>query len=88
MQTVQPNKGQLFCRPDEVEEKTTSGFYLDKKHVEKPKTAEVVNAGKGCTYEAGDRVIYKSYTTTEIKLNNEDFMLVAEEDVLGKVLEV
>lgn len=89
MQTVAPGQGQIFARPDEAETKTASGILLSDKSVEKPRTAKVINVGEGVKwYEANDTIVYKSYAPTELKLNNEDFILIAVEDVLGKVIEV
>lgn len=87
MQTIKPSANQLFCKPDEVEEKTVSGLYIDKRTVDKPKTATVINVGSSVKeYSSNDKIVYKPYTTTEIKLNNEDFIIVAEEDILGKIV--
>jgi chaperonin GroES len=88
-QTVKPGAKQLFCKPDEAEKKTASGFLLAESATEKPKTAEVVNIGAEVKhYASKDRIIYKPYSITEIKLNNEDFFLVDESDVLGTVIDV
>jgi len=35
--------------------------------------------------KAGDRIVYKSYSTTEIKLGDTEYILVKEEDVLATV---
>ena len=89
MQTVQPARNQLFCKPLEAETKTASGILLTEAAVEKPKLAEVINVGTGVKeFNPKDQIIYKSYSTTEIQLNREDFFLVAEEDVLGTVVDI
>ena len=89
MHTVQPAKTQIFAKPDKAETKTASGFILAEKSVDRPKTANVINVGKEVTdYYQNDTIIYKSYTTTEIKLNGEEYIMVDEQDVLGKVVEV
>jgi chaperonin GroES len=89
MQTIKPSKDQLFCKPDEVQEVTKSGLYINKNTVDKPKTAKVINIGSDVKgYSANDVIVYKAYAPTDIKVNNEDFILVAEEDVLGKIIEV
>ena len=89
MQTVQPAKNQLFCKPVEAESKTASGILLTTAALEKPKLAEVINVGKDVKqFNPKDQIIYKSYSTTEIQLNRENFFLVAEEDVLGVVVDV
>lgn len=89
MQTINPANDQIFAKPDEAETKTKSGIILSENVAEKPKTAVVINVGKDVKqFSRDDRIIYKPYAMTDIKLNNDDFILIAEEDVLGKVVEV
>lgn len=89
MQTIKPASKQVFAKPTEVEKKTKSGFLLSDAAIDKPKTAQVINVGSDITWlKQGDTIVYKQYTTNDIKLNDEDFLLIAEEDVLGTVLEV
>ena len=88
MQTIQPSSRQLFCRPKEADTKTKSGFLLTVEAAEKPQMADVINVGsKVEQYKAKDTIIYKPYATTEIKLDGKDYFLVAEEDVLGSVVD-
>lgn len=71
---------------EEAATKTASGLYLPDKALEKPKTAKVVAIGDKVTQvKNGDRIIYKSYSTTEVKVENTDYILVKEEDVLATV---
>ncbi len=37
------------------------------------------------TVKVGDRIIYKSYSTTDVKVGSEEYMLVKEEDILATV---
>jgi len=65
---------------------TTSGIYLPDNAKEKPVMAEVVAVGpdvKGV--KAGDKVVYKEYSTTELKVDGTEYLLVKEEDILAKV---
>jgi chaperonin GroES len=69
-----------------AESKTASGLYLPDKAQEKPKTAKVVAAGPNAKQvKVGDRIVYKSYSTTEVKVGADEFILVKEEDVLATV---
>lgn len=87
MQTIKPAKNQLFCKPDDAELKIGS-IYVGEKSVAKPRTAKVINTGDAVVhFKANDTIIYKTYSTTDIKLNGVDFFLVSEEDVLGTVIE-
>lgn len=89
MQTIKPAAKQLFCKPVDAATKTQSGILLPDKSVEKPLIGEVINVGdKVSGYKDHDQIIYKSYTTTDIRLNGQDFFLVDVEDVLGTVAEV
>ncbi|MEO8105443.1 MAG: co-chaperone GroES [Candidatus Saccharibacteria bacterium] len=66
--------------------KTASGLYLPENSAEKPKTAKVVAVGKDAKQvKVGDRIVYKSYSTTEVKVGSDEFILVKEEDVLATV---
>lgn len=86
--TVKPAKNQLFCKHDEAEAKTASGILLPSTATEAPKTATVINVGEDVLdFKPHDTIIYKDYTATEIKLNNDDFFLISVDDVLGTVIE-
>lgn len=89
MQTVKPSMNHLFCRKDEVSDTvTSSGILIQKSAQEKPKTAEVINVGSSVKgYKQRDTIIYKPYSTTDIKLDGKEYFLIAEEDVLGCVVE-
>lgn len=87
--TVKPASQQLFCQPDEAETTTSSGILLTAKAADKPKTAKVINVGSKVTeFSQADTIIYKTYATTDIKLNGEEFFLIDEQDVLGRLVEV
>ena len=89
MQTIRPAVNQLFCKRKEAETRTKSGIILQQKTVDKPHIAEVINGGSSVKgYQQKDTVIYKPYSTTDIKLEGEEYFLIAEEDVLGTVVEV
>ena len=76
----------VVAQAEEAESKTASGLYLPEKAQEKPKTAKVVAVGKETKQiKIGDRIVYKSYSTTEVKVGTEDYILVKEEDVLATV---
>lgn len=71
---------------EEAETKTASGIYLPEKAAEKPKTAKVVAVGPNAKQvKTGDRIVYKSFSTTEVKVGGEEYILVKEEDVLATV---
>lgn len=71
---------------DEAEAKTSSGLYLPDNAAEKPKTAKVVAVGKDVRQvKVGDRIVHKSYSSTEIKIDGKEYVLVKEEDIVAVV---
>lgn len=71
---------------EEAATKTASGLYLPEAAKEKPKTAKIVAVGKAVKeLKVKDRIIYKSYSTTEVKIASVEYILVKEEDVLATV---
>jgi chaperonin GroES len=83
---IQPLADYVVAQAEKAETKTASGLYLPDKAQEKPKTAKVVAVGKDAKQiKVGDRILYKTYSTTEVKVAAEDYILVKEEDVLATV---
>jgi chaperonin GroES len=77
-----------------VEETTQSGLILTGSAKEKPAAAEVVAVGPGglvdgkevnMTVKVGDRVITSKYAGTEVKLGDEEVMVVRQSDILAIV---
>lgn len=84
--SIQPLGDYIVAVSEEPETKTASGLYLPDKAAEKPKTAKVVAVGKEAKQlKVGDRIIYKSYSTTDVKVGTDEYILVKEEDVLATV---
>jgi len=78
----------------EMEETTKSGIILTGSAKEKPQVAEVIAVGPGgvvdgkeikMSVKAGDRVIFSKYSGTEVKLNNDEFVVVRQNDILAIV---
>jgi chaperonin GroES len=66
--------------------KTASGIYLPDNAKEKPVLAKVEAVGpdvKGV--KIGDKIVYKEYSTTELKIDGMDYLIVKEEDILATV---
>lgn len=83
---IQPLADYVVAQAEKAETKTASGLYLPDKAQEKPKIAKVVAVGKDAKQiKTGDRILYKAYSTTEVKVGTEDYILVKEEDVLATV---
>lgn len=83
---IQPLADHIVAVGEEAATKTASGLYLPDNAQEKPKTAKVVAVGKQVKeLKVGDRIVYKSYSTTEVKVGSEEYIIVKEEDVLATV---
>ena len=77
-----------------AEETTKSGIVLPGQNKEKPQQAEVVAVGPGgmgdgkevkMEVKVGDQVIYSKYAGTEVKLDEEEYIIVKQNDVLAIV---
>lgn len=83
---IQPLAEYIVAVAEEPETKTASGLYLPDKAAEKPKVAKVEAVGKDVKQvKIGDRIVYKSYSTTDVKVGADEYILVKEEDVLATV---
>jgi chaperonin GroES len=83
---LQPLGDYVVAVGEEAEAKTASGLYLPDNAQEKPKTAKVVAAGPNAKQiKIGDRIVYKSYANTDIKVGKDEYILVKEEDILATV---
>jgi len=83
---LQPLADWVVAEQEEAITKTASGLYLPDKAAEKPKVAKVLKIGKKVKeIKPGDRIVYKSYSTTDIKLDGKEYVLVKEEDILATV---
>ena len=80
-----------------MEEETTSkgGIVLPDSATEKPIRGEVIAVGPGKTLDsgekrpmevkAGDTVLFGKYSGTEVKLNDEELVVMREEDIMGVI---
>lgn len=92
---IKPLADYVVAEAEAAATKTASGLYLPDKAAEKPKIAKVVAVGPGkvgddnervpMELKAGDRIVYKSYSTTDVKVGDKEYILVREEDVLATV---
>jgi chaperonin GroES len=83
---LQPLADYVVTVAEEAKNKTSSGIFLPDNAAEKPKTAKVVAVGSDVkNVKVGDRVVYKTYSTTEVKVDGDEYILVKEEDILAIV---
>ena len=91
---LQPLADRLVVKPIEREEKTKAGIFLPDTAKEKPQEGEVVAVGPGrlsddgkripMDVKVGDIVVYAKYGGTEIKVDDEDLIILREGDILAK----
>ena len=83
---LNPMADWVVAEAEEAVARTTSGIYLPDQVAEKPKVAKVLKVGKNIKeVKPGDRIVYKSYSTTEVKVAGKEYILVKEEDILATV---
>jgi len=75
-----------------AEETTKSGIVLPGQNKEKPQQAEVIAVGPGGVVDGkevkmevktGNQVIYSKYAGTEVKLEDEEYIIVKQSDILA-----
>ena len=91
---LQPMADRVLVKPMEKEEMTKSGIYLPDTAKEKPQEGEVIAVGPGklsddgkriaMDLKVGDTVIYAKYGGTEIKVDDEELIILNESNVLAK----
>ena len=91
-----PLGDKVVLKQCEAEETTKSGIILAAKDREKPQQAEVIAVGPGGNIDGkevtmqvkvGDKVIYSKYAGTNVKLGDEEFIVVAQKDNIALVTE-
>ena len=90
-----PLHDRVVVRRVESEAKTAGGIIIPDSAKEKPQEGEVIAAGDGARDEAGklvplavkagDRVLFGKWSGTEVKIGNEDLLIMKESDILGIV---
>lgn len=92
---IQPLGDRLIVKAVEPKELKKGGIIIPETAKEKPQEGEVLAVGKGkvaddgklipMEVKAGDHVLYGKYSGTEIKINDVEYLIMREEDVLGIV---
>jgi chaperonin GroES len=83
---IKPLADRVVAEREEAQTKTASGFYLPDNAKEKPVIAKVVAVGPTVkSLKVGDKIVYKEYSTTELKIDSKEYLIVKEEDVLATI---
>ena len=90
-----PLGDRVIVKPKAPEEKTKGGIILPDTAQEKPMEGEIIAVGNGKTddtgkkitmdLKVGDKVLYGKYSGTEVKLNDEEFLIMRESDVYAVI---
>lgn len=91
---IKPLNDKIIIKPITEDEVTKSGIVLpDTVDKEKPEKGEVVAAGPGklldngqrapMSVKVGDKVMFKKYGPDEIKVGEEELLVISEEDIIG-----
>lgn len=91
---IKPLFDNVLIRPVDAEEKTASGIILPDSAKEKPQIGVVMAIGEGVMddgkivkgsmiVKVGQKVMYKKWGGNEVKVNNEEWMIVEQKDILA-----
>jgi len=92
---IRPLQDRIIVKRVEEEEKTKGGIIIPDSAKEKPSEGRIVAVGKGKILEdgkvqplevkVGDRVLFGKYAGTDIKIGEEEHLIMREEDILGVI---
>ncbi|MDD6573336.1 MAG: co-chaperone GroES [Thermoflexaceae bacterium] len=91
---LKPLGNRVILQHQKAEEKTQSGIILPDSAKEKPQEAIVVAVGTGedvdgkkteMQVKKGDKVIYSKYAGTEVKFEDEEYVIVSQNDIIAVV---
>ena len=90
---LRPLGDKVVVQPTAREETTRSGIVLPDTAKEKPQEGRIVAVGTGRVLDNGERqklevsegqkVLYAKYAGTEVKLDNEEYLILSEKDILA-----
>lgn len=93
--TLKPLEDRIVVQPLEAETTTASGLVIPDTAKEKPQEGTVLAVGPGRVDDKGDRVpvdvkvgevvLYSKYGGTEVKYNNEEYLVLSARDVLAVI---
>lgn len=85
---IKPLADRVVAMREKPATQTASGLYLPDTAKEKPVFATVIAVGPDVEQlKVGNKIIYKEYSTTELTIDSQDYLILKEEDVLATVAE-
>ena len=92
---VKPLGDRVLVMPEDEEEQVKGGIIIPDTAKEKPQRGKIVAVGDGKTddngkkvklsVKKGDHVLYGKYSGTEVRLDDEDYLIMSEGDILGVI---
>jgi chaperonin GroES len=92
--SIKPLEDRILVKPLDAEQTTASGLVIPDTAKEKPQEGEVLAVGPGryedgnrvpVDVQVGDKVVYSKYGGTEVKYDNEEYLILSARDVLAVV---
>ncbi|HWN99721.1 MAG TPA: co-chaperone GroES [Blastocatellia bacterium] len=95
MASIRPLQDRIIIRRIEEGEQIRGGIIIPDSAKEKPQEGEVIAVGAGKKLDSGervvmdvkegDRVLFGKYAGTEVKLDDEEYLIMREDDILGVI---
>jgi chaperonin GroES len=95
MASIRPLHDRVIIKRIEEQEQIRGGIIIPDSAKEKPQEGEVIAVGKGKKKESGeyipldvqegDRVLFGKYAGNEVKLDDEEYLIMREDDILGVI---
>ncbi len=87
MAKIVPLFARVVVKPETKEATTASGIVLaETSSKEKPQKGKVISTGPDTkSVKEGDIVLFKKYSPTEIEIDDQEYFILDEEDLLGKI---
>ena len=83
---IKPLAARVVAVREEAATKTASGLYLPDNAKEKSQIARVVTVGSEVAdVKTDDRIVYKEYATTDLKVDGTEYIILKEEDILATI---
>lgn len=85
--TIQPLGDRVLVKISKSETKTKTGLYIPDNAQEKTQQGEVtaVGASEDILVKVGDTVLYDKYAGTSVKIGDEDYLVLRNDDIIAKV---
>lgn len=90
---IRPLSDRIVVLPNEQETTTAGGIVIPDTAKDKPVKGKVIAVGKGNKYvgdklqplqvQEGDNILFGKYAGTSIKLDDQEYLIIREEDVMG-----